>query len=147
MGAPGDRPMAVSQQDAPSDSMCSDACRSLLPPYDTTIHDVSWKNYYEERAALDELNKIESTEARKLISTEVSGQQSITLLRQARKDIVRVLRGAALWDGAREEYPRSASGGLYYTSLSSISQTGAPLVMIPFSASIQMAAKLIQARI
>ncbi|KZV67696.1 hypothetical protein PENSPDRAFT_653889 [Peniophora sp. CONT] len=96
----------------------------LLPPYDTTIADNTWKSYYEERAALEELNRVESQDARMLIALEVSGQKSVVLLRQARRDIARVLRGAALWDGAREAYPRSASSGLYFTSLSALS--GAP---------------------
>ncbi|VDB96537.1 unnamed protein product [Peniophora sp. CBMAI 1063] len=93
----------------------------LLPPYDTSIDDSAWKDYYEERLALEELNKIETPEANRLLASQVFDKKSIELLRQARKDIARVLRGAALWDGAREGYPRSASSGLYFTSLSSVS--------------------------
>ena len=94
-----------------------DGAASLLPPYNTLID--SWRTYYEERSALEDLNKSERREAHLQIALQVAGENSIELLQQARQCITRVLRAAALWDGARDAYPRSAGCGLYLTKLSS----------------------------
>ena len=107
---------------------CELICQcSLLPPY-RDHHEESWKNYYEQRAALDEVNTPENAAADSIISEEL-GQDTWKLLRKASDGVAAVIYGAALEDeGRKVAVARTLRGSLYYCDLWGNDEEGRVLI-------------------
>ncbi|KZV67695.1 hypothetical protein PENSPDRAFT_736398 [Peniophora sp. CONT] len=89
---------------------------SLLPPY-KGHSEQSWKNYYEQRAALDEVNTPDNPASKPIVSEEL-GQDTWQLLRKASNNVACAIYGATLEDEERKlAIARTLRGSLYYCDL------------------------------
>ncbi|VDB96538.1 unnamed protein product [Peniophora sp. CBMAI 1063] len=89
---------------------------SLLPPY-KGYSEVAWKNYYEQRAALDKVNTPGSDTAESIVSEEL-GQDTWKLLRKAADNVAAAIYGTTLDDEERKfAIARTLRGSLYYLDL------------------------------
>ncbi|CAE7150360.1 unnamed protein product [Rhizoctonia solani] len=90
----------------------------LLPPYDTSISEKEWEDYYNERSALDKNNSSGSTENKPLINEEELGQDAWKILRKAASDLAAVVLGSKLADEERKkQIARTLMGSLYYAEM------------------------------
>ena len=96
---------------------CELICQcSLLPPY-RDHHEESWKNYYEQRAALDKVNTPGNDAAESIVSEEL-GQDTWKLLRKASDNVAAAIYGATLDDEERKlAIARTLRGSLHYLDL------------------------------
>ncbi|KIK59462.1 hypothetical protein GYMLUDRAFT_245148 [Collybiopsis luxurians FD-317 M1] len=89
----------------------------LLPPYDAEFTEKHWKNYYQERSALDAVNTM-SSEASKPIVSEELGQDTFAILRRVSANVANILYGAVCDDkDERNAIARTIRGSLYHTNL------------------------------
>ena len=88
----------------------------MLPPYNTGISEKNWQAYYEERAALDEINTPDSDASKPIVSEEL-GQDTWNLLRKASMNVAKVIYGSVADEEERKQIARVIRGSLYYTDL------------------------------
>ncbi|EUC61997.1 hypothetical protein RSOL_411880 [Rhizoctonia solani AG-3 Rhs1AP] len=89
----------------------------LLPPYDTSISEKRWEDYYNERSALDEINSSGSKKSKEIVSEEL-GQDTWKILRKAASDLAAIVLGSKLADEERKkQIARTLMGSLYFTEL------------------------------
>ncbi|KAJ1311866.1 hypothetical protein OPQ81_010326 [Rhizoctonia solani] len=89
----------------------------LLPPYDTSISEKRWENYYKERAALDKVNSSGAEESKDIISEELD-QDTWKILRKAAGDLAAILLGSNLANEERKrQIARTLMGSLYFLEM------------------------------
>ncbi|CCO36111.1 hypothetical protein BN14_10235 [Rhizoctonia solani AG-1 IB] len=90
---------------------------SLLPPYDITITEKQWEDYYNERSALDKVNSSGAAESKEIVSEELC-QDTWKVLRKASEDLAAIVLGSKLDDEDRKkQIARTLMGSLYFTEL------------------------------
>ncbi|CAE6415814.1 unnamed protein product [Rhizoctonia solani] len=89
----------------------------LLAPYDTSISEKRWEDYYNERVALDKVNSSGAPESKEIVSEEL-GQDTWKILRKAAGDLAAVVLGSKLEDEERKkQIARTLMGSLYFLEL------------------------------
>ncbi|CCO35764.1 hypothetical protein BN14_09884 [Rhizoctonia solani AG-1 IB] len=89
----------------------------LLPPYDTTITEKQWEDYYNERSALDKVNSSGAAESKEIVSEELC-QDTWKVLCKASEDLAAIVLGSKLDDEDRKkQIARTLMGSLYFTEL------------------------------
>ncbi|KAF9000387.1 hypothetical protein BDZ89DRAFT_1082289 [Hymenopellis radicata] len=81
----------------------------LLPPYNMAVSEKNWKAYYEERAALDEVNTPNSDASKPIVSEEL-GQDTFKLLRKASANVAKVICGSVADEEERKQLSREGGG-------------------------------------
>jgi hypothetical protein len=91
---------------------------SLLPPYDTSITDVQWKTYHDERSALDAIINADDKEVSQPMQPGELRKNTFEVLRTARMHVADTICGAILSDKDRKkEIARTIRGSVYYLSV------------------------------
>ncbi|CCO34710.1 hypothetical protein BN14_08817 [Rhizoctonia solani AG-1 IB] len=89
----------------------------LLPPYDITITEKQWEDYYNERSALDKVNSSGAAESKEIVSEELC-QDTWKVLCKASEDLAAIVLGSKLDDEDRKkQIARTLMGSLYFTEL------------------------------
>ncbi|CUA68581.1 hypothetical protein RSOLAG22IIIB_07958 [Rhizoctonia solani] len=89
----------------------------LLPPYDTSISEKTWQDYYNERSALDAVNTPGSKQSEVILIEELD-QDAWKILRKAATDLAAIVLGSKLDDEERKkQIARTLMGSLYYTEM------------------------------
>ncbi|CAE6476630.1 unnamed protein product [Rhizoctonia solani] len=89
----------------------------LLAPYDNSISEKRWEDYYNERSALDKVNSSGAPESKEIVSEELC-QDTWKILRKASSDLAAIVLGSKLDDADRKkQIARTLMGSLYFTEL------------------------------
>jgi hypothetical protein len=95
----------------------------LLAPFDTTITEKQWKEYFEERTAADKLNTPGTEEFKRLYTKEIM-QKRERLLPKARDRLAMVIMGSCMDDDEKVKIANTLRGSLYYLDLQGNEEDG-----------------------
>jgi len=91
----------------------------LLAPYDTSITDIQWGQYFEERSAIEDIHNPGLAEHYKILCAELM-QKPLFLVETARYKLGKVILGSRLEEEQKKQIARTICHSVYYLSLAGI---------------------------
>jgi hypothetical protein len=110
----------------PSAKKCIDKW-GLLAPFDTTITEKQWREYFEERTAVENLNTPGTEEFKRLKSEEIM-QKPERLLPKAGDRLAKIIMGSCMEDDEKNKIAETLRGSLYYLDLWGCEEDGQVIV-------------------